>query len=106
MRLLRSSPHSLRVPPGTCSSAHLAADVVSSYPDQDERPAEFLMGAVQQAGVIGLGEPHPPVSVLRERGKKGLPLDELYRQLFNPQLYLVCTARSSAPIRAIGVKRA
>ncbi len=28
------------------------------------------------------------LGVLRERGRKGLPLDELYRQLFNPQLYL------------------
>ena len=27
------------------------------------------------------------LGVLRERGRKGLPLDELYRQLFNPQLY-------------------
>jgi group II intron reverse transcriptase/maturase len=29
------------------------------------------------------------LGVLRERGRKGLPLDELYRQLFNPQLYLL-----------------
>ena len=28
------------------------------------------------------------LDVLRERGRRGLPLDELYRQLFNPQLYL------------------
>ena len=28
------------------------------------------------------------LGVLRERGRRGLPLDELYRQLFNPQLYL------------------
>ena len=26
------------------------------------------------------------LDVLRERGRRGLPLDELYRQLFNPQL--------------------
>ena len=29
------------------------------------------------------------LGVLRERGRRGLPLDELYRQLFNPQLYLL-----------------
>ena len=29
------------------------------------------------------------LDVLRERGRRGLPCDELYRQLFNPQLYLV-----------------
>ncbi|MGH3875189.1 MAG: hypothetical protein ACRDSR_27445 [Pseudonocardiaceae bacterium] len=29
------------------------------------------------------------LSVLRERGGRGLPCDELYRQMFNPQLYLL-----------------
>jgi hypothetical protein len=28
------------------------------------------------------------LGVLRERGRKELPLERLYRQLFNPQLYL------------------
>jgi group II intron reverse transcriptase/maturase len=33
------------------------------------------------------------LGVLRERGRKGLPLDEVYRQLFNPQLYLLAYGR-------------
>jgi len=33
------------------------------------------------------------LDVLRERGRRGLPLNELYRQLFNPQLYLVAYGR-------------
>ncbi len=33
------------------------------------------------------------LGVLRERGRRGLPLDELYRQLFNPQLYLMAYGR-------------
>jgi len=33
------------------------------------------------------------LDVLRERGRKGLPLNELYRQLFNPQLYLLAYGR-------------
>jgi hypothetical protein len=33
------------------------------------------------------------LGVLRDRGRKGLPLDELYRQLFNPQLYLLAYGR-------------
>jgi group II intron reverse transcriptase/maturase len=33
------------------------------------------------------------LGVLRERGKRGLPCDELYRQLFNPQLYLLAYGR-------------
>jgi group II intron reverse transcriptase/maturase len=33
------------------------------------------------------------LSVLRERGRNGLPCKELYRQLFNPQLYLLAYGR-------------
>ena len=33
------------------------------------------------------------LGVLRERGRNGLPCNELYRQLFNPQLYLLAYGR-------------
>jgi group II intron reverse transcriptase/maturase len=33
------------------------------------------------------------LGVLRERGRRGLPLNELYRQVFNPQLYLLAYGR-------------
>jgi retron-type reverse transcriptase len=33
------------------------------------------------------------LDVLRERGRRGLPCNELYRQLFNPQLYLLAYGR-------------
>lgn len=33
------------------------------------------------------------LGVLRERGRRGLPVDRLYRQLFNPRLYLVAYQR-------------
>jgi hypothetical protein len=33
------------------------------------------------------------LDVLRERGRRGRPCDELYRQLFNPQLYLMAYGR-------------
>ena len=33
------------------------------------------------------------LGVLRERGRRGLPCDELYRQLFNPHLYLLAHGR-------------
>jgi retron-type reverse transcriptase len=33
------------------------------------------------------------LGVLRERGRKGLPLKNLYRQLYNPQLYLLAYGR-------------
>jgi retron-type reverse transcriptase len=33
------------------------------------------------------------LGVLRERGRRGLPCTELYRQMFNPQLYLMAYGR-------------
>jgi retron-type reverse transcriptase len=33
------------------------------------------------------------LGVLRERGRRGLPLEEMYRQMFNPQLYLMAYGR-------------
>jgi hypothetical protein len=33
------------------------------------------------------------LSVLRERGREGLPCDELYRQMFNKSLYLLACGR-------------
>ena len=33
------------------------------------------------------------LGVLRDRGRRGLPCDELYRQLFNPHLYLLAYGR-------------
>src|SRR5215831_13035432 len=33
------------------------------------------------------------LSVLRERGRKGLPLTQLYRQMFNKELYLMAYGR-------------
>lgn len=33
------------------------------------------------------------LSVIRERGKKGLPMSDVYRQLYNPQLYLLAYGR-------------
>ncbi|MFD9637773.1 reverse transcriptase/maturase family protein, partial [Streptomyces violascens] len=33
------------------------------------------------------------LNVLRERGRRGLPCNELYRQLFNPDLYLLAYGR-------------
>lgn len=33
------------------------------------------------------------LDVLRDRGGRGLPLERLYRQLFNPQLYLMAYGR-------------
>ena len=33
------------------------------------------------------------LEVLRDRGRRGLPCTEMYRQLFNPQLYLLAIGR-------------
>jgi hypothetical protein len=42
---------------------------------------------MQDAGTV--------LGILRERGRKGLPCDELYRQLFNRQLYLLFVDRTT-----------
>ena len=36
------------------------------------------------------------LAIIRERGRRGLPLEDVYRQLFNPDLYLGPTAGSTA----------
>lgn len=33
------------------------------------------------------------LGIIRERGKRGLPLEDIYRQLYNPNLYLLAYAR-------------
>ena len=33
------------------------------------------------------------LDVVRERGRRGLPVNELYRQMFNPQGYLMAYGR-------------
>ena len=33
------------------------------------------------------------LNIIQERGKRGLPLEDLYRQLYNPDLYLRAYAR-------------
>jgi group II intron reverse transcriptase/maturase len=36
------------------------------------------------------------LSIIRERGKKGLPLERVYRHLFNPELYILAYSRLSS----------
>src|SRR3954469_10795054 len=33
------------------------------------------------------------LAVIRDRGRRGLPLERVYRQLFNPELFLMAYAR-------------
>src|SRR5581483_3331465 len=33
------------------------------------------------------------LGIIRDRGQRGLPLEDIYRQLFNPSLYLLAYAR-------------
>ncbi len=45
------------------------------------------------------------LGVLHDRGRKGLPCDELYRQMFNKHLYLMfvdrTTGRHAGPVGAL-----
>jgi hypothetical protein len=50
-------------------------------------------GAFNDREVCVMQNAETVLGVLRERGRRGLPCDELYRQLFNPQLYLLAYGR-------------
>ena len=45
----------------------------------------------------GMQETEVVLGVLRERGRKGLPLTQLYRQMFNRNLYLAADRRIYQP---------
>ena len=44
-------------------------------------------------GVCVMQRAETVVNILRARGRRGLPCDELYRQLFNPALFLMAWGR-------------
>ena len=51
------------------------------------------MTDIKDCGVCVMQSAETVLDVLRERGRRGLPCDELYRQLFNPHLYLLAYGR-------------
>jgi group II intron reverse transcriptase/maturase len=51
------------------------------------------IGHRQHREVCEMQSAETVLGVLRDRGRRGLPLNELYRQLFNPQLYLLAYGR-------------
>ena len=51
------------------------------------------MTDIKDCGVCVMQSAETVLDVLRERGRRGLPCDELYRQLFNPHLYLMAYGR-------------
>ena len=52
-----------------------------------------VIGHQRDQEVCEMQDAEVVLGVLRERGRKGLPCNELYRQLFNPQLYLLAYGR-------------
>src|SRR5205814_3897122 len=54
---------------------------------------EQVTGHRQDWEVCEMQSAETVLGVRRERGRRGLPCTELYRQLFNPQLYLVAYGR-------------
>src|SRR6266487_1081293 len=50
-------------------------------------------GYQKTVGVCVMQSAETVLDVLRERGRRGLPCDELYRQLFNRDLYLLAYGR-------------
>jgi len=54
---------------------------------------EQVTGHINYREVCVMQSAETVLCVLRERGRRGLPCDELYRQMFNPQLYLLAYGR-------------
>ena len=54
---------------------------------------EQVTGHIKDREVCVMQSAETVLGVLRERGGRGLPCDELYRQMFNPQLYLLAYGR-------------
>ncbi|MFI7644336.1 reverse transcriptase/maturase family protein [Nonomuraea sp. NPDC049400] len=52
-----------------------------------------MIGTPQDREVCAMQSAETVLGVLRERGRRGLPCSELYRQMFNPQLYLLAYGR-------------
>src|SRR5258705_4676544 len=50
-------------------------------------------GRFKSQEVCAMQNAETVLNVLRERGRRGLPCNELYRQLFNPDLYLLAYGR-------------
>src|SRR6266550_3235924 len=44
---------------------------------------------IRNRGVCEMQDAGTVLAILRERGRKGLPCDELYKQMFNKDLYLL-----------------
>jgi hypothetical protein len=65
-------------------------------PRRTGRPSTGPRGTgdrILRPGGMRLQNAETVLGVLRERGRKGLPCDELYRQLFNRELYLLAYGR-------------
>ena len=46
------------------------------------------MSDAQEREVREMRNAETILAIIRERGRRGLPLERVYRQLFNPELYL------------------
>jgi hypothetical protein len=68
--------------------------VVGVTPHQGERESRLQGQVAQVPTIIRRGKvrvmqrAEALMEIIHERGKRGLPLERLYRHLFNPELYL------------------
>src|SRR5664279_5089498 len=65
-------------------------------PHRDTSPATYPAGTgdrMLQPGGMRMQNAETVLGVLRDRGRKGLPCNELYRQMFNRELYLLAYGR-------------
>jgi hypothetical protein len=74
----------------------VVAGVTTSQGGREGRPqgeGAQVIGNQQDLEGCEMQNTETVLDILRERGRRGLPCDELYRQLFNPQMYLLAHGR-------------
>src|SRR5439155_11828504 len=75
----------------------VVAGVTTGQGGRESRPHSGeggqVIGHQQKREVREMRDAKTVLGVLRERGRRGLPLERLYRQLFNPNLYLLAYGR-------------
>ena len=75
----------------------VVAGVTTGQGGRESRPqgegGQVIEDTNQDREVCEMQNAETVLGVLRERGRRGLPCEELYRQLFNPQLYLLAYGR-------------
>jgi hypothetical protein len=81
------------LPKGRESYGNGAAVVVGARENLVHGKGRQVIKITKDREVSEMRDAETVLGIIQERGKKGLPLEDIYRQLYNPDLYLRAYAR-------------